>query len=189
MQINNFIRFAEVIKLRSDRRVVSVTVRPTIANCTGTVYFTDLMIQDGDKLSGYVENTRTMMVAPTDTPKYHNGIVRTGDTIILFNLGETSAPLDCYIYPLQAMAAGSIQLSQGYGSHMCVFKSAASAGDEFALKVKARECKRNGANTPKRGFFQYTAACDSRHQVKLEDRKSARVYFEYTPQPESEVRQ
>jgi hypothetical protein len=189
MKIDNFIRFAEVIKLKTDKRVVSVTVRPTVADCTGNVYFTDLQLQEGGKLTGNVQNTDTMLVRPTDPPSYHNGIVRTGDTIIIFNLGETSVGLDCYVYPLQAMAAGSVQLSQGYGSHKCVFKAAASAGDEFALKASTRECLRNGSPTPKRGFFQYSAAYDSKHQVKLEDRKSARVYFEYTAMLETEVRQ
>jgi hypothetical protein len=48
---------------------------------------------------------------------------------------------------------------------------------------------RNGNLTPKHGFYQYSAAYDSKHQVKLEDRKSARVYFEYTQMLETEVRQ
>jgi hypothetical protein len=65
------------------------------------------------------------------------------------------------------------------GSHHVAFTAAANAGDVFALKASSRQCLKNGVPTPKRGFFQYTAANDSKHQVKLEDRKSARVYFEY----------
>ena len=38
------------------------------------------------------------------------------------------------------------------------------------------------------GFYQYTAAHDSKHQVKLEDRKSARVFFEYKEMMEGEPR-
>jgi hypothetical protein len=84
------------------------------------------------------------------------------------------------------MAFGSISLSQGAGSHTATFRESANAGDEFALKASTRECLKNGIATPKDGFYQYTAACDSKHQVKLEDRKSARVYFEYKEMLEGE---
>jgi hypothetical protein len=179
MPISNFIRFSEAIKVKSDKRVVSVTVRPLIADCTGTIYFTDLMLQEGDKLTGYTPNTAGMLRATQNPPHYHNGIVRSGATVVIFNLGETSSGLDCYIYPLQYMPAESISLSQGAGSHKMVFRSAVNAGDEFTLKASTRECLRNGAPTQKYGFYQYTAAWDSKHQVTLGQHKSARVYFEY----------
>jgi hypothetical protein len=188
MVINNFIRFAEVVKLKSEKRVVSVTVQPTMTDCTGSVYFADIQLQEGDKLTGYTPHATTMLKNSPNPPRFHNGVVRTGDTIVIFNLGETSSGLDCYVYPIQAMAAGSISLSQGMGSHKARFDAAASAGDEFALKASTRECKRNGNPTSKHGFFQYTAAYDSKHQVTLESRKSARVYFEYNEMLEGEPR-
>jgi len=53
MVTNNFIRFAEVIKLKEEKRIVNVTLRPLIADCTGEIYYTDLQLQEGDKLTGY----------------------------------------------------------------------------------------------------------------------------------------
>jgi hypothetical protein len=189
MVINNFIRFAEVVKLKTDKRVVSVTVQPTVTDCTGAVYFTDIQLQEGDKLTGYEQHTSTMLVNSGNAPRYQNGVVRGGETIVLFNTGGTDAGLDLYIYPKQSMAAGSIEVRQGMGSHRCRFTTAASAGDEFALKATTRESLRNGSATPKRGFFQYTAAYDSKHQIKVEDKKSARVFFEYTEMNEIGVKQ
>jgi len=189
MLINNFIRFAEVVKLKTEKRVTAVTIRPMITDCTGTVFFTDIQIQDGDKLTGYTQNTETMLAGSGNAPRYQNGVVRGGETVVLFNTGGTSAGLDIFIYPKQAMAAGSIEVSQGMGSHKCRFLAAPSAGDEFALKAADRESLRNGIPTPKTGFFQYTAAYDSKHQIKVEDKKSARVYLEYTEMNESEVKQ
>jgi len=189
MVINNFIRFAEVIKLKEDKRVVSVTTQPSITDCTGSVYFTDLQFQEGDKLTGYTPHTTTMLVDSGNAPKYQNGVVRGSTTLVLFNTGGTSAGLDLYIYPKQAMAAGSIEVSQGMGSHKCKFTVAASAGDEFALKATQRKALRNGVATPKKGFFQYTAAYDSKHHIQVEAKKSARVYLEYTEMNESEVPQ
>ena len=90
MVINNFIRFAEILKLKEEKRVVSMTIRPLITDCTGEIYYTDLQIQEGDKLTGYSPHTSTMLRNSPNPPRYHNGVVRTGDTIIIFNLGKTA---------------------------------------------------------------------------------------------------
>ena len=42
---------------KQDMRVVSVTVKPTLTNCSGTIWFTDLMLQEGPALTGYVPHT------------------------------------------------------------------------------------------------------------------------------------
>lgn len=188
MVIDSFIRFAEVIKLKEDMRVVSITVRPLISDCTGEVYFTDLQLQEGGKLTGYTPHTTTMLRNSGNAPRYQNGVVRGSATFCLFNTGETSAGLDVYLYPKQSMAAGSAEVSQGMGSHKCKFLSAVSTGDVLALKASTRECLKNGSPTPKDGFYQYTAAHDSKHLVKLESGKSARVYYEYTEMMEGEPR-
>lgn len=50
--------------------------------------------------------------------------------------------------------------------------------DDLALLASVRECTKNGIPEPKEGFYQYSAAWDSKHKVTLEDGKSARVLFE-----------
>ncbi|MGB4823707.1 MAG: hypothetical protein WBP82_02215 [Leuconostoc mesenteroides] len=186
MKINNFIRFSESIKTREDKRVVSVTIRPLISDCTGEIYFTDLQLQEGNKLTGYTPNTTTMLKSSKNPAKYFNAIVRSGDTLVLHTSGGTSTGLDCYIYPNQAMVPGSIKLSQGAGSHGATFLSSANAGDEFALLASKRECLRNGNTTAKNGFYQYIAVYDDKHQVQLEKGKSARVYFEFKEMTEGD---
>lgn len=52
-----FTRFAETIHCKEDKRVVSVTVKLLLEDCTGTVYFTDIQAQEGDRLTGYTINT------------------------------------------------------------------------------------------------------------------------------------
>ena len=44
-----FTRFSETILTKQDQRVVSITVKPMISDCTGRIYFTDLMVQEGDR--------------------------------------------------------------------------------------------------------------------------------------------
>ena len=184
MAKNSFIRFAETLMIKKEMRVVSITVRLMITDCTGTIYFTDLQLQDGDQLTGYTVHTSKMLTKMQENgqpvpPRHYNGVVRTAETVVLFNLGKTSVGLDCYIYPIQDMAAGSIEMSQGMGAHKVKFLDSVNAGDELALKASTRQCIKNGSPTRKDGFYQYSAAWDSKHMVKLEERKSARVLFEF----------
>ncbi len=57
----NFIRFTETVKVKQEKRIVSVTLRPLISDCIGSIYFTDLQIQEEGKLTGYTPHTETML--------------------------------------------------------------------------------------------------------------------------------
>ena len=109
---------------------------------------------------------------------WFNGVVRSKETVIICNVGDTSGGLDVHIYPKSDMAAGSVQLAQGVCGQKVTFPNALSAEDDLALLASVRECTRNGVTEPKEGFYQYSAAWDSKHKVTLEDGKSARVLFE-----------
>mgnify|MGYP000849541418 FL=1 len=189
-----FTRFTETIDKKEDKRIVSVTVKPVVTDCTGTFWFTDLMLQEGAMLSGYVINTETLQKKYATGDEYavsgkrfFNGIVRGSATCIIFNLGKTSTGLDWKIHPNQNMAAGSISLGLGAGAHKATFTKAASAGDELSLLASTRECLKNGSATDKDGFFQYSAAGDSKHPVTVEEKKSARLYVEFQEMEDGDV--
>ncbi|MDL2318416.1 hypothetical protein LJC74_04970 [Eubacteriales bacterium OttesenSCG-928-A19] len=180
MRIDNFIRFAEVITLKEEtKRVVSVTVTPKIADCTGAIYYTDLQLQEGTLVSGYTLCTEEMTDGSEQPLHWHNGVIRNGATIIIPNMGETSAPLDYYLYPNHSMDSEKMIVSQGAGGNAAVFRDAATPGDEFSLLATQHQCLRNGSPTPKYGFYQYSAAQDSKHPITLQERCSARLYVEY----------
>src|SRR5699024_6778498 len=189
-----FTRFSESIRVKEDKRVVNITIKLFITDCTGTIYYTDVQLQEGDKLTGYILNTETTLekyrkenaVAPV---RFYNGVVRSKETIVIFNLGTTAAGLDCYITPLQAMKAGSVKLSQGDGSHRMKFKAAANSDDTFSILASSRQALRNQTKTEKEGFYQYTAASDSKHIVELEEGKAARVLFEFQEMQEGSGKQ
>lgn len=179
----DFIRLAEVINKHEEKRVVSVTVKPTVTDCSGTIWFTDIQLQEGPALTGYTPHTETMLLkfregGKIKAPVWYNGVVRSEETVVLFNLGSTSAGLDVHIYPKSAMKAGSVRLCQGVGGQRVSFSNALSAGDDLALMASTRECTRNGVPEKKEGFYQYSAAWDSKHKVTLESGKTARVLFE-----------
>lgn len=177
-----FIRLAEVINKKEAKRVVSVTVKPTITDCSGTIYFTDLQLQEGPALTGYSPHTEVFLKKTQENgadkpPVWFNGVVRSKETVILANLGGTSAGLDIHLYPKQRMAAGSVQLAQGVGGQKVSFPAALSMDDDLALLASTRKCIVNGNPAVKEGFYQYSAAWDSKHIVTLEEGKSARLLY------------
>ena len=178
-----FVRLAEVVGRKQDMRVVSVTVKPTIADCSGTIYFTDLMLQEGLALTGYTPHTEPFLKklrvdGEVKAPVWFNGVVRGEETVILFNLGETSAGLDVHIYPKSDMDGASIGLAQGVGGQKVSFPNAVPAEADLALLASTRQCTKNGSPEKKEGFYQYSAAWDSKHKVALPEGKTARVLFE-----------
>ena len=172
-----FIRLAEVINKKQDKRVVSVTVVPTVTGCSGTVWFTDLQLQEGSALTGYLPHTEICLRKSGNAPVWFNGIVRSKETVILLNLGGTSAGLDIHFCPKQDMEGGSVTLAQGVGGQKAAFPNAMNAGDDVALLASTRECTRNGNPERKDGFYQYSAAWDSKHIVSLPQGKSAQLLY------------
>ena len=173
----DFERFVEVISKKERKRVVNITVRPFATDCEGAVWFTDLMLQEGDMLSGYTVSTDVCLKESENAPVWFNGIVRSEETVILLNLGGTSAGLDIHLYPKQRMDGDSVTLAQGVGGQKATFPFACNAGDDVALLASSRECTRNGRKETKYGFFQYSAAWDSKHIVSLPQGKSAQLLY------------
>ncbi len=182
-----------MVNKKKDMRVVSVTVVPTISDCSGRIWFTDLQLQEGPVLAGYAPHTETCLQKFREdggikAPVWFNGVVRSEETVILFNLGKTSAPLDIHIYPKSDMAAGTVRLAQGVGGQRAVFPNAMKAEDDVALLASTRECTKNGAPEKKEGFYQYSAAWDSKHKVALEGGKTARLLFTMQEMQGGEIR-
>lgn len=110
-------------------------------------------------------------------PVWYNGIVRSKETIILLNLGKSSAGVDVHLYPNLDMTKGSVTLSQSAGGQRAYFPDKLPADNEIVLSATVRRCTSNGQPMTKEGFYQYSAAWDSKHIVELEQGKSARLLF------------
>jgi len=179
-----FTRFSESLNKKEDKRIVGVTVRPMMKDCTGELWITDMMLQEGNKVSGYLLNQEGMVERYSGDEavvgkRFFNGVIRSSDTIIVLNLGKTSAGIDIQIFPKDSMKAKSVVVGTGTGAHKAIFEAAVKADDRLELLASSRECLKNDAATKKKGFFQYCAAGDSKQYVAVEEGKSARIYVEF----------
>ena len=145
-----FIRLAEVINKKQEKRVMSVTVKPTVTNCSGTIWFTDLMLQEGPALTGYVPHTESRLAKGDKV--WFNGVVRSAETVIVCNLGETSGGLDIHIYPKSDMAAGSVSLHQGVGGQRVVFPKALMPKMMWHSWLRCGNAPETASPNRKRGF-------------------------------------
>lgn len=177
-------RYAKCVEKAENKRVVSITVRPVVHDCTGDLWITDISLQEGDCVTGYAYHTEGMLKkyngdGAVEGKRFFNGIIRGTNTIIVPNQAETSTGMDIKLYPKDAMKAESIVVSTGMGAHKAVFLDKVKANDELELRASTRECLHNGRKSEKQGFFQYCAACDSKHTMSVEEGKSARIYVEF----------
>lgn len=135
------------------------------------------MLQEEPALTGYTPHTKKCLAESENDPVWFNGIVCSEETVILLNLGGTSAGLDIHVYPKQALAAGEMQLAQSVGGQRASFPFAVATDDDVAILASTQECTHNGNPAVKEGFYQYSAAWDSKHRVTLPLEKTARLLF------------
>ena len=179
-----FIRFAGTINTHEEKKVAKATVNVILENCTGTFYITDIMFQEGKWLTGYVVNNLELLqkkrVDWEITPvRFFNGIVRSGVTAVITNDGEVSAGLNYHIIPKDTMAAGDMSVAHNYGSHKLTLQSGFLEDDVVEINADARVATRNGSRIRADGFYSYSAAGDSKHQIKVKDRKTALVRMSF----------
>ncbi len=67
---------------------MSVSIKPTLYDCTGMIWFTDIQLQEGPVLNGYVPHTESRLEKLKEdgsikNPVWFNGVVRSEETIIL----------------------------------------------------------------------------------------------------------
>lgn len=175
-----FIRLAETVNKKKSDRVAGITLTLKISNCIGSIWFTDIMLQEGKVLTGYSPKTETFLKKSANGEVWFNGVIRSENTIILPNLGSTSAGLDVKIMPKTTLAKGTLALAQGAGGQKVKFPNQIKKGDELALLSSKRKCTKNGAAEPKEGFYQYTAAWDSKHVVSIPNGKCVQALFSFT---------
>ena len=111
-------------------------------------------------------------------PVWFNGVVRGEETVILFNLGETSAGLDVHLYPKSDLERGQFPSARAWAARRYPSLTLSRPKRTLLCLPSTRQCTKNGSPEKKEGFYQYSAAWDSKHKVTLPEGKTARVLFE-----------
>lgn len=79
----------------------------------------------------------------------------------------------CICTPSPTWKRGQFPSARGVGGQKVSFPNAVPAEADLALLASTRQCTKNGSPEKKEGFYQYSAAWDSKHKVTLPEGKTA----------------
>ena len=175
-----FTRLAGLIRPARAKKVSRFDVKFVWSKCAGTVWVTDLMLQEGWYTTAHLPSTREMLLKMRDgemirPPRFFNAVVRGNKTVVLSNLGEVTTGLDCTVY-----AYGSVpELKLAYYPHarQTVIKDSLADGDVYKFHASTRHISKNDVPTHNvQGLFHHIAAGDTRFNVDSVNEGTARPY-------------
>ena len=190
--MSQFFRTSKVIWIWGRaKRVSRLDFRAVVADATGRVRLTDLMLQEGREASGHVPATREMLRklredAVPAMPKHFNAVVRGRRVIIVPNRGRywsivpdapvVTTPIDFTIFAKDAVPA-EMSLSHHYRTRWFVYNNPLNAGDVFEFLASKRCVTHNGIPAGNyTGLFHQCAAGNSRFNIDLVQAGTARPH-------------
>lgn len=139
-----YLGLAEKSNVNKDKRIKNINVKFVVNDCTGTIKVTDFMLQAGRTLTGWICETREMLLRKRDSenvieqPKYFNSVLRGENLIIVPNGGSVTSGLDIEL-KAQKSTTGPITLDTYYGTRTYKFSGQLNAGDTLRLNAKTNQ--------------------------------------------------
>lgn len=178
-------RYYKTFQPTKGKKVDKLECKIVAEDFSGTIWFTDLMLQDGAMLTGHIPNTREMHLRRRDDsgdiiPKQHfNAVIRGQKSIVIPNRGTITTAIDFTLYPKDSMPEWTVGFSHGWRTRTFVIGDALSEGDVYEFHASTRWVALNGQRTYNyAGFYHQCPAGDAKFNVDLPDKKSARLLVE-----------
>lgn len=183
-----YIGLAEKDNINKGKRIKNIKVRFVANDCTGTFKVTDFMLQAGRTLTGWVCETREMLLRKRDgegviePPKHFNSVLRGENLIVVPNGGNVTSGLDIEL-TAQKPTTGPITLDTYYGTRTYTFGGQLNAGDTLKLDAKTNHTLVNGqpvASSNVGGAPLTSPAGDSIYKVSLTGQDVGTCLFKVT---------
>lgn len=156
-----------------EKKVASIRVGVRLYNAEGQLAVTDMLFQEGNKVTGHAPVTAEMLVA-TNRRRRVNAIIHGDETLVLLNKGTAACGTNMAVKA--ATNYTGIALSQGYGAQRLEV-GGADAGDTVVIDSLSASVTLNGVDTVHSGFFPYLQDGISRHSVAIDG--AATVLFDF----------
>lgn len=162
------------------KRVVSAEVRFIVQDVEADIRITDIMLQDGTHLTGYVPaNIEILKREPGVTFRHFNIVIRGKAAVTVFNRApvdqdditkRVTGGLDYTIRPLQDLPAGALRLNHLYKTRTFKLNKELKAGDELYFSASKRQVEINGVPTTDwEGFYHTIPARFGRYEIEMID--------------------
>lgn len=162
------------------KRVVSAEVRFIVQDVEADIRITDIMLQDGTHLTGYVPaNIEMLKREPGVTFRHFNAVVRGKAIVTVFNRApaeqdditkRVTGGLDYTIRPLWDLPAGAVRLYHFYRTRTFKLNRGLKAGDELYFSATKRITTINGVPIAEwEGYYHTIPAGYGRYEIELVD--------------------
>lgn len=147
-----------------EKRVASIRVGVRLYNAEGQLAVTDMLFQEGDKVTGHAPSTAEMLVA-TNCRRRVNAVIHGDETLVVLNNGTAACGASVAVKAVTGCA--DIALFQGYGAQRLEVGET-DAGDTVTIDSLSASVVKNGVDVAHSGFFPYLQDGTSRHTVETD---------------------
>ncbi|AEE95279.1 hypothetical protein [Mahella australiensis] len=184
---NRYMRYLGRIEKSAVKRISRLIVKLVARDFEGVVKTTDIQVQDGKLLTGWVPASQDMLErrrtnGVIEPPKHFNALVRGSAIVLIPNRGSATTGLD-WEASIQKNTTGFFTLSSYYETRTFKYTGTLARGDEVEVNAASHIVLKNGqpANSAEYVGAQMTCpAGDARYRVTMNERDAARFVFRIT---------
>ncbi|WP_228378980.1 MULTISPECIES: hypothetical protein [Thermoanaerobacter] len=166
--------------VKPKKHVQTLEIRFIVADVETELRITDIMLQDGAFLTGYVPTSKEMLKRePGIVYRHFNAVVRGNAIVAVPNRAavdqdditkRVTGGLDYTIRPLQDLPAGALRLNHLYKTRTFKLNKELKAGDELYFSASKRQVEINGVPTTDwEGFYHTIPAGFGRYEIEMID--------------------
>jgi len=183
-----YLRYVYTFDKHPEKKVDKINVSIRNNDTKGKMHITDIQLQEGKMLTGWVPNTEEILERKRDEDgnieptKYFNALVRGEANIIVPNRGNATTGLD-WEATIEEETTGAFNIGTFYKTRVLEYKKIIKKGEIVTAEASRHILRKNGNPIPSTDYKgpQITApAGDILYKVKTHERDAIRFVFKIT---------
>lgn len=163
----NWLKYLGHIDLENRKPINEIELRIVVANTTVNMHITDLMLQEGPIISGYIPHTAETLVKKVDPPKFYNLPVRGRQSFIVLNKGKATTGLNVRLSSKDEIESGNVILSSMHRAKQLMLRAPLNVNDVVIMKYNPPFVQLNNSPAPYRGGLPVCPPWDSKFHIDL----------------------
>lgn len=185
---NQYLRYISKIDKGFEKRFSKLTIKLVAKDCTGTVRATDVQLQEGKLLTGWVPATSEMLKRRRDSsgniepPKHFNALIRGSAVILVPNRGNATTGLD-WEASIQKNTTGMFMLETYYRTRTFKYTGILTRGDTVSVEAGTYKVNKNSQSANPADYIGAQMTCpsgDAMYRITMTGRDAARFIFRIT---------
>lgn len=176
--MSQFLRYYNTFVKIPNKKVESITLKVVVENCDITLQITDIMLQEGAVVTGYIPNTAETLLKyrvneQVVGPVHFNLPLRGRQIIVIPNRGTAPGGSNMQLTAKEDLTAGTVVYSSEYRAKSMILQDSAVSGDVIIMKPRQPFCAINDVQANFTGGLPRVPAWDVKLCIDLVDRELA----------------